>query len=490
MTDQQTPSGTAPLSWFRVSAPVGQRSYALVGISLGAFKYIVEGTFVFLMTGDWYTPIDFVNPWLSSRAPFLADIPAAATIWLIFTIPFVWIAIAMSVRRAADIGISPWWGLLMLIPLLNLLIMLMLAVLPSGLLKLTPDEVKASQRRRSEMAAAFGPPADEEETPRSRPLPRDDSPLAAALAAMTVGTVTQVGIGMFSVWAFQLYGLILFFAAPVIAGAASGFVFNQHHQRGGFTTIGIVTGMNVASMFAMLGVGLDGAICLMMAYPLLFPLTIIGALVGRSIALSGLRPGMNEKKGMIGTIIMLPLCLALESLDDRSPVHAVTTSVEIDAPPSVVWNNVISFPDIESDMAWYFRAGIAAPLRARIDGEGVGAVRHCEFTTGTFVEPITVWSEPEHLAFDVASQPKPMTEWTPFAHLHPPHLDTGFVSHRGEFRLEALPDGRTRLHGTTWYSLDVRPRLYWKGLADPMLHSIHYRVLEHIATQAERDSQG
>ncbi len=79
-----------------------------------------------------------------------------------------------------------------------------------------------------------------------------------------------------------------------------------------------------------------------------------------------------------------------------------------------------------------------------------------------------------------------MFEWTPFEHLHPPHLDSGFVSRRGEFRLEPLPDGGTRLHGTTWYEIDVRPRLYWKGLADPLLHAIHRRVLNHIAQQSTK----
>jgi hypothetical protein len=44
---------------------------------------------------------------------------------------------------------------------------------------------------------------------------------------------------------------------------------------------------------------------------------------------------------------------------------------------------------------WLYAAGVAYPLRARIHGEGVGAVRHCEFTTGAFVEPITAWEPPQ-----------------------------------------------------------------------------------------------
>ncbi|NBP97360.1 MAG: hypothetical protein EBU25_05975 [Burkholderiaceae bacterium] len=37
----------------------------------------------------------------------------------------------------------------------------------------------------------------------------------------------------------------------------------------------------------------------------------------------------------------------------------------------------------------------------KIVGKGVGSVRHCNFTTGSFVEPITVWDEAKLLKFDV-----------------------------------------------------------------------------------------
>ena len=66
-------------------------------------------------------------------------------------------------------------------------------------------------------------------------------------------------------------------------------------------------------------------------------------------------------------------------------------------------------------------------------GSGVGAERHCIFTTGEFVEPITTWDEPRQLAFNVREQPDPMIELTPYRHIHPPHLDLAFRSVRGEF---------------------------------------------------------
>lgn len=128
---------------------------------------------------------------------------------------------------------------------------------------------------------------------------------------------------------------------------------------------------------------------------------------------------------------------------------------------------------------------VATSIRARIVGEGVGAVRHCEFTTGAFVEPITAWEPPHRLAFDVASQPPPMHEWSPYRHVHPPHLDGYLRSRRGEFRMIDLGDGRTRLEGSTWYTLDLAPAGYWALWSDGLIHGIHDRVLTHVKALSE-----
>jgi hypothetical protein len=167
--------------------------------------------------------------------------------------------------------------------------------------------------------------------------------------------------------------------------------------------------------------------------------------------------------------------------------YCVVSSIDVAASPQDVWAHVVDFPPIASPEPWLFRLGIAGPKGARIDGRGVGAVRHCDFTTGSFVEPITVWDEPRRLAFDVTEQPEPMFELSPYRDLHPPHLDGAFRSTRGEFVLEPLEDGGTRLVGRTWYKLELAPHAYWTLWTDGIVHRIHARVLEHIKGLAETD---
>jgi hypothetical protein len=59
------------------------------------------------------------------------------------------------------------------------------------------------------------------------------------------------------------------------------------------------------------------------------------------------------------------------------------------------------------------------------------------------------------------------------------------LSRRGRFDLEALPGGRTRLTGTTWYQHHLWPASYWRLWSDGVIHRIHYRVLDHIKHLSE-----
>jgi hypothetical protein len=130
------------------------------------------------------------------------------------------------------------------------------------------------------------------------------------------------------------------------------------------------------------------------------------------------------------------------------------------------------------------KLGFAYPIEAKIDGTGVGAVRYCNFNTGPFVEPITVWQEPNLLAFDVKEQPEPMTEMSPYEHLTSAHL-TYLRSLKGQFRLYEK-EGKTVLEGTTFYTHDISPDVYWRQYSDEIIHQIHLRVLNYIKKVSER----
>ena len=427
-------------------------------------KYAVEALATSMISGQFLSPWEFLTPLVSGREAILRDSPE----WfgwslLAWTLPFVWVAFSMSVRRATNAGWSPWIGTLVLVPLLNLAVMLLLAV------------VKGTAGSWSQQTASSTKVTTQPGTPRN---------LAAFASALLLG-MTSLGLG---VYLFESYGVLLFFTAPVLMGCLSGFVQNHRAPQSWSSTVG----MAVLSIFGMSCVmllfALEGIICLLMALPLTIPLAICGALVGKAVAIST----HTSIESTACLLALLPLVGATDlALSRHAPVHVVTSNVVVRAPAEAVWQHVVSFPDLPPPDDWFFRSGIACPLRARIEGEGVGAIRYCEFTTGAFVEPITIWRPHERLGFDVTSQPDPMKELSPYRHVHPPHLAASSLrSLRGEFELIPLSDGRTRLIGRTWYTFDMHPRGYWTMWSHYSIHKIHDRVLNHIKRLAEEERGG
>ena len=186
--------------------------------------------------------------------------------------------------------------------------------------------------------------------------------------------------------------------------------------------------------------------------------------------------------GTMLAMLTLPMSAVLDA--NRSlpatNLREVQSSIEIAASVEDVWQQVIAFPAIPEPTDLVFRMGIAYPKHAEIRGTGVGAIRYCVFSTGAFIEPITHWEPARRLAFDVTSSPPPLSEWSPFANVTPPHLDGYFASRRGEFRLIPLPNGHTRLEGSTWYDMKLYPEGYWSLYGDRLIAKIHGRVLQHI----------
>jgi hypothetical protein len=288
-------------------------------------------------------------------------------------------------------------------------------------------------------------------------------------------------LAIFSTEMLKLYGALLFLFSPLILGYGAGaFARERGERRLKAFLLGQVAIVLEAAI--LLVFGFEGVICLIMAWPL----AAAGAALGTWIAHTAPRRSKVHANASASALALLPFAMIIE--DELLPapeLHSVSSVIEIGAPPEAVWPNVVAFAHLPPANEGIFRLGLAYPIRAEIEGSGVGAVRRCVFSTGAFVEPITVWDEPRRLAFTVERNPPPMTELSPYGEIHPPHLDGYFWSERGEFRLEPLPGDRTRLIGTTWYRQKLWPATYWLTWSDYVIHAIHLRVLRHIQERSE-----
>ena len=456
--------------WFAFEDSVGRRQYLLTGLALVIIKYALEAAIVYGVTGVFWDPVAFFNPVLSMRTKAVPNAPDWLFLALaVLSLPFMWVGISMSVRRAVDAGLSAWVGLVFLVPGVNWILMLALSVLPA--------KEGAYWQTTAGGPYRVGPP------PTIAKALHIDSGLRAALVGVLSAVALGLGMVGLSVYALGIYGTTLFFVTPFVMGAGSAFVFNYPHARTLGSTIGVALMATVLAGCALLLFALEGVICLAMAFPIAAVVAVLGAVVGRAIA-TRTATTLAQTATML---LCIPFLAGAETKVQATPTYEVITTIEVDAPPDVVWRHVIGFGELDPPAEWVFDTGIAYPMRARLEGEGPGAVRYCEFSTGPFVEPITTWDPPRRLSFDVAAQPPAMTETSPYRHIHPPHLDGSIRSRRGEFRLVELPGGRTRLEGSTWYELSMFPDVYWKFWSDGLLHRIHVRVLEHVKKNAERD---
>jgi uncharacterized membrane protein YhaH (DUF805 family) len=473
---------------FGIHGRMRPRAYLLVGIVLALFKYAVEFTVITLSTGEAYSPLEFLSPFLSSKEKFLTSLPAwFGWMWLLWTLPFLWISVNLSVRRAFDAGLSPWFGLVLLIPFVNFVGIVVLALLPSK--KQLSSSV--GQTNIEVMESVVAEVAEVYRAPSTAPLPIDNrgssSSFLSGVFGLLAGAAYLIVSVLASVYLLGSYGAVMFFGVPIVTCAVSAYALNRIENRGlGFTILHSFLTLMAASV-GLLVFGIEGGICIAMAIPIIMPVGFLGTLVGYSIAITCRRPGYDERRGLYGCMALLPLLGYIEIAIDESPVFEAKSEILVNAPVELVWSRVVDFPEIAKPPVGILNTGIAYPVRAQIDGVGVGAIRTCEFNTGKFVEPITCWEPPVRLSFDVTSQPEPMSELSPYRHLHPPHLDGSFRSLRGEFRLRRISDRQTLLEGSTWYRVDIGPRLYWRQWTDLILHRIHERVLEHVREIAESE---
>lgn len=443
---------------FSLRRPVDRRTYALVGFALMIAKYSTDALVVRVATGLWWTPSDYLAPrTMAHWEQFAGESEWVFIALVVWTLPFAWVGASMTARRSLDAGFSGLCGLLFFVPVVSYVWMLTLCLFPTA----SPSRPVAER--------ADGDPA-----------------LGRVLSASVPATLLGVGVALVSIFWAESYGPILFVATPF----AMGFAAAYRARRLGLARTRSVIAAGQLSLVLTAGLfllfALEGAICLAMAAPLAIAFALAGSLVGGSAAM---RPPASTAQALL-VFASLPILLGAESLDPKRPLREVVSAIEVDASPETVWRNVIGFPPLPPPSRWPFALGIAYPERARIEGRGVGAVRYCEFSTGAFVEPITRWEEPSRLSFDVADQPEPMQEWSPYEAVNAPHLLNGLHSRRGEFRLTALPGGRTLLEGSTGYTLNMGPAAYWSLWSDALIHQIHARVLEHVKRLSEARAPG
>lgn len=442
-------------------------TYALIGVAGFALKHNLDRV---VAAYGFHRPWGFFNYWVplrdvgritslrSSQALFLETMVA-------ISLPFIWVGVILTLKRLRSARLPAAMVILFFVPFANLLFFVLLCLFP-------------------ERSAASSVPSANKASWFSRIVP--NSAVGSAALALLITVPVGTGLAVLGAQLLRNYGWGLFVALPFGMGLAAAVIHGTHAPR----TMGQCTSVACLSVgllgLALLAFAVEGLVCILMAAPIALALATFGGVCGYYFQR---RRWMQEGAPAFLSVLLLfvPGVQWMEhAAPMQPPAFVVRSTIDVNAPPEAVWRQVIAFTEIPPPTEWLFRAGVAYPIRAEIVGIGVGAERHCVFSTGAFVEPIEVWDEPYRLKFSVTSNPAPMQEWTPYSHIDPAHLHGFLVSNGGQFLLTPLPNGGTRIEGTTWYRHGLWPSTYWKWWSDAIIHRIHMRVLKHIRYEAEK----
>jgi hypothetical protein len=221
--------------------------------------------------------------------------------------------------------------------------------------------------------------------------------------------------------------------------------------------------------------------------PLAMILASVGGLLG---GLAGhLIRSNRARRVTMACVLVLPLVTSPweKQVLYQNQEREVENVVDIAAPPELIWRNIERVRAIRPDelpTSWSRRIGFPDPVEATLSHEGVGGVRNATFAGGLyFLETVDVW-EPRHkLGFTIAAQTDliPPTTLDEHVRVGGPYFDVL----RGEYRLEPIGNGTTRLHLSSRHRISTDFNWYAHLWTDAVMSDLQKRILFVIRQRCE-----
>jgi len=308
------------------------------------------------------------------------------------------------------------------------------------------------------------------------------------------GAVLRFGFG----WenkVFQVVTLGFVLLTPFAMGFITVFVIERRRSQRIWTWF-LYPWIPVLAGVAGAGIMLwEGMICIAM----FIPIALVAATVGGVAA--GLIGRMVRSRASRNASLVCVVCLPLlitpveRPLFSQSDLRSVESSIDIKASPAIVWSNIERVPRIQTselEPSWSHAIGFPNPVEATLSKEGVGGVRNASFEGGVlFIETIDIW-QPEHrLGFAIQAQ----TDRIPNTTLDE-HVRVGgqyFDVLHGDYELESLGHGITRLHLRSLHRVSTDLNWYAHLWTDSIMQNLQVRILRVIrqrCEQAEAHEQG
>jgi hypothetical protein len=278
---------------------IGPWRYALASASILLSQYLlvwlIFGALSQDLTLDW---LFYVMPLRTmSRLQHPGTIPFVVAV--VHMLIASWVLAALAFRRARSAGIGGWVSALVITPTLQLPIILFLCLAPAKANGLAETDIQLRQ--------------------------------TLGLVQATRGVLAGLGVTLSAVilgaLVFGSYGYGIFYVTPFIVGTVTAYIGNSKGDIGTDQTLGMVISAAFLGGVLLLGVALEGIVCLLMAVPIALPVAILGGMLGRALALHRTR-----RRPVLMSVAALPIAFAVEAVMPPVADFDTCQTVEIDAP--------------------------------------------------------------------------------------------------------------------------------------------------------------
>ncbi|MFT4805389.1 MAG: hypothetical protein ACI9YE_002605, partial [Psychroserpens sp.] len=274
------------------------------------------------------------------------------------------------------------------------------------------------------------------------------------------------------------YGATLFFTIPssiaFLIGYSKTFEGNSLNKikKGlkGFLTI--IFAIALFSGLLIL-IGLEGAICVLMAYPfLVIPMTIayiIGLFIGNA--------DRNTKRNSLVLIIMMNPTTYIYDSYTEPIINEITTELIVNVPKENIWHDLSSEIVFENTPKLFFQKGISYPKSITFNKTNSKLSYLCITNNDTINLDILKFETNSQVTFKLREQTIPMRELTPYDSIDAEHLHNYFFVNYGQIRLEDMGENSTKIIAKTSYSYKISPKWYWKLWSNYTINEMQLHVL-------------
>ncbi len=310
----------------------------------------------------------------------------------------------------------------------------------------------------------------------------------SVVAGASYGLFARLMAGLHSTGqVFQVMSASFIFGVPLVLGFISIWVLESRRRQKWWKWIVAPWPGGLLFLLGALALVWEGIVCIVIWLPLVLILSTIGGVAAGLLRLLWLGPG--SKIQCVTVAALLPFAAApLENLRSAaSEIRTVRTHIDIHGDRAAVWAQIRSVSKIapsENDFSLSHLLGFPLPLEAKLEGVGVGAVRHATFEGGVlFVETVTEWEEDRALGFSIKADTKniPPTTFDEHVTIGGPYFDVL----DGRYEIEELGTGWVRLHLSSRQRLSIHFNFYSHLWTEWLMADLQNHILRIVRRRAE-----